>query len=271
VPDQDLELLDRLEGVWASMAALGDTLTEAEWQAPTACPGWSVQDNYAHIIGIEAMTMGKPAPDRTPPDAEHVKNDIGRSNEIWVDAYRDRSGAEVLAAFREITDERLASLRAPDADLGAESWTPMGPGTVRDLLPFRVFDSWVHEQDVRRALDRPGGWQSAAAAASVDRMLDVMPMIVGKRVAPPEGTTVVFTIEGPVPRELAIGVVEGRARALDAPPAEPTARLVMDGEAFLLLASGRGEPGEVLASGAVTREGDADLGARVVAAMNFLF
>ena len=26
-------------------------LTEAEWKAPTECPGWSVQDNLAHIIG----------------------------------------------------------------------------------------------------------------------------------------------------------------------------------------------------------------------------
>ena len=63
-----------------------------------------------------------------------------------------------------LTTERIVKLRALDeAGFGADSWTPMGPGTVRTLLPFRIFDSWVHEQDMRRAVGREGNLASASA------------------------------------------------------------------------------------------------------------
>ncbi len=269
--DDDELLLDRLETVWTSMATLGDSLTDGQWRTLTECPGWTVQDNFAHIIGIESMTTGRPEPEVDLPDAEHVKNDIGRSNERWVEAYRSRTGPEVLAEFRAVTGGRLADLRAPGADLGAESWTPVGPGTVRDLLPFRVFDSWVHEQDIRRAIDRPGGWDNDAAVASVDRIVGIMPMVVGKRVAPGEGATVVFAVQGPVAREVAIGVVDGRARLLDATPDAPTVRMEMDADTFLRLASGRGDVSIILESGSVGFAGDDELGRRTARAMNFLF
>lgn len=266
--DEDEELLDRLESVWDSMARLGDTLSEPEWKTLTECPGWTVQDCYAHIIGIEATSMGRPEPQRSP-SLDHVKNDLGKSNEMWVDAYRELTGAQLLEEFRAVTGERLASLRAPDADLGADSWTPVGPGTVRDLIPFRIFDSWIHEQDARRAIDRPGGWDSAGARTAMEHIERIMPMVVGKRVAPPDGTTVVFSIRGPLVRALPIGMVDGRARILDEVPAAPTVTMLMDGDTFVRLSSGRGDPHEVVRS--VTFEGDAELGERVALQMNFLF
>ena len=150
--DADQELVDLLEAVWASYADACTGLTEEQWKAPTDLPGWSVQDNVVHIVGIESSVLGRPAPEHTPPDLEHIRNDIGRSNEVWVDSRRSWSGADVFAEFREVTGERIAQLRTfGDAEFSAESWTPAGPGTVRDLLPFRVFDSWAHEQDIRRA------------------------------------------------------------------------------------------------------------------------
>lgn len=264
----DEELLQRLESVWDSMARLGDELSESEWKTLTECPGWTVQDCYSHIIGIEATSMGRPEPERSP-SLEHVKNDLGRTNELWVDAYRDLTGAELLAEFRAVTGERLASLRSPDADLDADSWTPVGPGTVRDLIPFRIFDSWIHEQDARRAIDRPGGWDSAGARTAIEHIERIMPMIVGKRVAPADGTTVVFAVRGPLVRALPIGMVEGRARILEEVPAAPTVTMLMDGDTFVRLASGRGDLDATV--GAVTFEGDGELGERVARQMNFLF
>ena len=265
------ELVDGLEAVWTSLADLGTTLSEREWMTDTECPGWTVQDNLAHIIGIESTILGRPNPDHEPAGGPHVKNDVGAGNEIWVDWYRQRSGVEVLGEFRAVTDERIARLRAPGHDFGAESWTPVGPGTVRDLLPFRVFDSWVHEQDMRRALGRPGDADSIAASASLDRIESIMPMVVGKKVAPPDGTVVVFTIEGPVGRAFAVAVEHGRAEFLDSVPAAPTVNLEMDTDTFVRLASGRGDPESILATGAVTLTGDPVLGRSVAERMNFLF
>ncbi len=267
--DQDQRLVDTLEEVWGSIDALCSTLSEAQWKTETECPGWSVQDNVAHIAGIESSIMGRPAPDHTPPDLPHVKNDIGRSNEVWVDSMRSRSGPEVLDEFRAVTAERIANLRAmTHDDLGADSWTPAGPGTVRDLLPFRIFDSWAHEQDIRRALELPGDLEGAAAELSLGRVTGALPVVVGKKVKPPDGATVVFAWDG---RTTDVVMDGGRAKPLDTAPAHPTVRLTMGVDTLVRLGMGRGDPDGILASGAVTITGDDALGRRIVAEMNFLF
>lgn len=270
----DQELVVHLAEVWASMTELGSGLSEADWKTATEVPGWSVQDNLVHIAGLEAMLLGRPDPDHSVPEGlEHVKNDIGRRNEVFVDSRRSSSGAEALDEFREVTNARLAQLRAfePD-DFARESWTPVGPGTVRDLLPFRVFDSWVHEQDMRRAVDTPGNLDTPVAAVSLDRIGGAMPFIVGKRAGAPEGSTIVFELDGPLARTLVIGVDGGRAKPLGAVPAAGgTTRIATDTETFARLACGRVHPAAALSDGRVRLEGDEALGRRVVGELNFLF
>jgi uncharacterized protein (TIGR03083 family) len=178
----------------------------------------------------------------------------------------------VLSEFREVTGARLVVLGGYDAAaFGAESWTPVGPGTVRDLLPFRVFDSWVHEQDMRRALGKPGGLGGGAAEESMRRITGTAGYVVGKKAAAPDGSTVVIELEAPLAQTLAIEVVDGRARALDAVPDAPTVRITTDGETYARLACGRGDPAAARAAGSVRVEGDAVLGARIVDELNFLF
>jgi len=269
----DEELVTLLDEVWSSIAALGEDLTEAEWKRPTAVPGWSVQDNLAHVVGIEASLLGRTPPDHAiPDDLPHIKNDFGKSNEVFVDSRRSRSGAEVLSEFRDVTGERLAELRAYGSDdFAQDSWTPAGPGAVRDLLPFRIFDAWVHEQDMRGAVGRPGHREGPAAEAAFQRIVSTTPFVVGKKAGAPEGATVVFVLSGPMARTLAIGVEGGRARAVDAVPASPTVRIGTDTETFERVATGRIAPDEALAAGRFTFEGDDSLGRRVVEEMNFLF
>ena len=268
----DQELVAQLEHVWRSVSFFGAGLTEAQWKAPTEVPGWTVQDNLAHLSALERRILGRPEPDHRIPDVlDHVKNEFGHANEIFVDSRRAWSGAEVLAEFDAVTRERLATLRGsgPD-DFGAESWTPAGPGTVRELLPFRVFDAWVHEQDMRRAVDRPGDLDGPVADAALARILGTMPFVIGKQVAPPDGSTVVFELSPPLPSRVAVRM-EGRARRLDAVPDATTVTIRTDGETFTRLTCGRGDPAAALASGAVTFGGDAELGQRVVESLNFLF
>lgn len=268
----DQQLVDRLEQVWGSIAAACTDLDEAQWKTPTDLPGWSVQDNVVHISGLESSILGRPAPDHTTPEYDHVKNDVGQRNEAWVDSRRSWSGADVLAEFREVTGARLAQLRGfSKADFDAESWTPAGPGTVRDLLPFRAFDSWAHEQDIRRAIDRPGDLDGAVADFSFRRIADALPFVVGKKVHPPDGTTVVFEVTGPWPTTVAIVMDGGRAKPMPARPESPDATLTMDAETLACLGMGRWEPADALDTGKVTIAGDEALGRAVVDQMNFMF
>lgn len=267
----DQEIVDKLERVWGSIAALCEPFSEREWKLATDCPKWSVQDHVAHIVGTESRLAGRPVPDHTPQDMAHVHNDIGRGNEVWVDFLRRRSGADVLAAFREVTAARLQRLRGMSADDFSEpTQTPVGPGTVRDFMVIRIFDCWVHEQDVRRAAGRPGHLEGPVVVHSMDRMARAMPFVVGKKAAASDGTTVVFDIAGPAGRTLPIGVEGGRANFLDAAPANPDVRLTMDVETFTCLGNGRWQGSQALASGKVRIDGDRALGETIVARMNFM-
>lgn len=267
----DQELIDKMEHVWRSISALCTDLTEPQWKTPTDCPGWSVQDQVAHLVGSESRLLGRVAPEYTPLDTRHVKNDIGARNEVLVDWRRAWPGAKVLEEFREVTGERLRILRGMDAeDFAAQTETPIGPGTVRDLLNIRIFDAWVHEQDMRRALKRRGELESPTAAHAVDRSALAMPFVVGKKAQAVNGTTVVFEVTGAAGRILAIGVEGTRAKVLDTTPASPSVRLSMDVETFTCLGCGRWEPVQALADGKVRITGDRPLGEHIVAQMNFM-
>ncbi len=270
---ENVALVDMLEHVWSSMAELGASLDETAWKAPSECPGWSVQDNLVHITALERFVLGDPLPmEDVPEDLPHVKNDIGRSNERWIESRRSWSGADALAEFIVTTDARIAQLRELDDDgFAAESWTPMGPGTVAQLLGFRIFDSWVHEQDMRRGLERPGDLDSDAARFSTQMMLDVLPYVVGKKVGAPDGSTVVLTLTGPIVSTTAVGTTEGRARPLDPAPEVPTVTLSLASDEYARLACGRRDPDEALVMGLVAIDGDVDLGGAVVHQLNYMF
>ena len=267
----DQEIVDKLERVWESIAALCKSLSEREWKLATDCPKWSVQDHVSHIVGTESRLAGRPVPNHTPQDMGHVHNDIGRGNEIWVDFLRPSSGLQVLEAFREVTAARLQRLRSMSADDFSEpTQTPVGPGTVRDFMVIRVFDCWVHEQDIRRAVGRPGHMEGPVVVHSMSRMARAMPFVVGKKAAAPEGSTVVFEITGSAGRTMAIGVQSGRAVFLESIPAAPDVRLTMDVETFTCLGNGRWQGNEALRVDKVSIDGDRQLGENIVHEMNFM-
>ncbi|MCH7787334.1 MAG: maleylpyruvate isomerase family mycothiol-dependent enzyme [Chloroflexi bacterium] len=267
----DKELIDMMESVCGSIGALCATFTEQEWKTPTDCPGWSAQDQVSHLIGIESRILGRPEPDHTPKDLSHIKNDFGAQNEVGIDWRRSWPGAKVLEEFQEVTGERMKALRALSADdFDEATQTPIGPGKVRDLIGIRIFDFWVHEQDIRRAVGRPGNYEGSIAEHSMGRLVAPMPYVVGKKAQAPDGATVVFDITGQLGQTIAIGMDGKIAKLLDSTPESSTVRLIMDTETFACLCCGRWEPAEVLASGKVQIQGDRTLGEAIVNQMNFM-
>jgi uncharacterized protein (TIGR03083 family) len=265
------EVVDKMEMVWSSIAGLARTFSETDWKTPTDCPGWSVQDQVSHLTGSESRLLGRPAPDHTPVDLSHLKNDIGRSNEVLVDWRRSWPGAKVLEEFLEVTGERLRILKGlSDEEFQAETQTPVGPGTVTDLIGIRIFDAWAHEQDIRRAVGQPGHLEGPVAEHSVERVARTTPYVVGRKVQPPDGTTVVFEVTGPAGRSLAITMQGARANPLDDLPSSPTVTLSMDVETFVCLGCGRWDPEYALRSGKVQVHGDDSLGRTIVAQMNIM-
>ena len=265
------EVVNKMEYVWQAINECCASLTAQEWKLPTDCPGWSVQDQLSHLTGSESRILGRPAPDHTAQDLSHVKNESGERNEVVVDWRRDRSGTEVLEEFREVTAERLKLLRSmSEDDFAAKTQTPIGPGTVHLLVEIRIFDAWIHLQDMRRALRRPGDMEGPVAEHAVGRCAMAMPFVVGRKAQAPDGATVVFEITGGAGRVLAIGVNEKRANVLNVAPSYPTVRLTMDVETFTCLGCGRWETKQTLEAGKVQIDGDQRLGESIVEQMNFM-
>jgi uncharacterized protein (TIGR03083 family) len=257
-----------LAATWASTDRLVAGLDVRSWELPTDCPGWTVKDQVSHLVGVESLLLGVPAPD--PVEGPHVRNPLGAANEGWIAERRGRPPQQVLEEFRQVTRRRLERLRAmPDDQWAAPTDSPVGRVPYGEFMRIRVMDSWVHEQDIRRAVGRPGHLDGPVAGAALALFTGRLGYVVGKRVGAPEGTTVAVGLVGPQADVLALRVTDGRARPVDAPP-RPDVRLTMTAETYCCLSCGRWAAGDVLADGRVRVDGDADLAGRVVSAMSII-
>jgi len=265
----DRGFIEQLADVWSDLGRLGASLSPEDWGRDTECPGWTVQDQLAHIVGTESILLGRTA-EGPAPDVPHVHNAIGEMNEAWIAPRRNRSGAEVLAEFTEVTALRLDALGQMDDDrLETVGPSPIGDVPYAVFMNVRVMDCWVHDLDMRQALGRPGALEGPAATSATDRLASSFGYVVGKRVAPPDGTTVVLRIVGPQDRTLAVRMEGGRGADVD-PSESATVTLTTDVATFTRLCGGRIGADAVLAQGLVALDGDGHLGAAVLGAMNVM-
>ncbi|GAA1953381.1 maleylpyruvate isomerase family mycothiol-dependent enzyme [Nocardioides panacihumi] len=263
----DALLLARYVDAWsvatAAFADLAASLSGEDWARPTDLPGWDVRAVVSHVAHLEGVLAGAEHEHAEVGDAAHVRGPMGQFTEIGVLTRREAPPAAIVDEIRRHTAARRQALVAdPPTDPAAPApgvFGAIGWDTAR-LLRNRPLDVWMHEQDVRRAVGRPGGLDSAAADHSVSYLLESLGYVLAKRAAGTPGTSVVAFVEGTPPAAYAVGE-DGRGHRLDAVPTGPTTTLRMSRETFIRLAGGRGE----VDPAAVAIEGDVALGERVVA------
>jgi len=252
--------------VWrAAMVDFRDAAARAPWRHPSVLPGWTVADVVAHVTSIERALQGYQDPAHTPDWAAlpHAKEGFGRITEVPVDLRRSRSREEVLAEFDETIAEREVALRALRASNPGLVMSPLGTMMpLDDMIAMRVFDTWVHEQDIRVAVGDLGHLGTAPAHMAAGRMRQALGFVWAKKVDAPIGATLQVAVTGPGVEftDTIVRSEDGKGRPTS-PVEDPTAALMMSFPGFVALTCGRG-PAEVSVAG------DQELGQRTIARLN---
>ena len=199
----DRERLLQLINVWwlaiSDFTDLLDGVDRAQWSTPTDLPGWDIHAIAAHIAHLEnrmatgaeaAAVVGSP---------DHVRSPFGLFMEAGVVARRDATPDELLDEIRTSTTlrhDRLLADPPVDGSVRPEILPPGVDWDLTTLLGNRPIDVWMHEQDVRRAVGRPGNLNTAPADHAITSLARSLPFVVAKRAEALPGTTVAFDIGG---------------------------------------------------------------------------
>jgi uncharacterized protein (TIGR03083 family) len=248
-----------------AISELLQPLAEAEWNRRTPCPGWSVRDVVSHVIGLDCEMLGDPRPIHTlPRDLFHVTNDHQRYMEMQVDVRRHHTAPEMTSELEYVIIRRNRQLRNDSRDPGAKVRGPFGTElTLEESMRRHAFDVWVHEQDLRTALGRPGNLDSPGAHVARDVLLGELPRVVAEDAQAPRSSAVVFDVHGPIEFLRTIRVdIQGRGTLETAPALGPAATLTLDWETYVRLACGRVTPESV--TDRLKTEGDPELTAAIL-------
>lgn len=187
---------------------LGHSLREGDEQRETACPGWNVHDQFAHVTSLEAWVQGETLPDIDVSGRAHVRNGLGAVVEKYLESRRGRSLDELLEELEDLSTSWIAHLEADTTSADDDALGPFGPTTLLGLMQSRVFDLWVHEQDIRGAIGRPGNLDGPGATLVVRAIFAALPKAVARTAEVPPGQAVILDLTGPIVGRAGVRVEE---------------------------------------------------------------
>ncbi|MGH2697701.1 MAG: maleylpyruvate isomerase N-terminal domain-containing protein [Actinomycetota bacterium] len=163
-PATRVDVRQVMEQERAEFARLLRELTPEEAATPTICDPWTAHDLSVHLLGDDLSFLSRnrdaqrnPTLDSTPEWNRFVK-ELDAHNERWVEAGRFLS-PHLIAELLETTGAMVAEFLAgvdPAAPGEVVSWAGPDPAPWW-LVGGREFtERWVHHQQIRDALGRPG-------------------------------------------------------------------------------------------------------------------
>ncbi|WP_460695643.1 maleylpyruvate isomerase family mycothiol-dependent enzyme [Nocardia thraciensis] len=218
------------------------SLAPAEWAQPTVCPGWAVRDVAAHILNdylrrISGSRDGHGG--AVFADDETLPAYLARTNDEFVRAMRQCSPRTMIDLLLHLGPQLDAVWAATDLASSATlnvSWAGPGPSPAWLDIARDYTEYWVHQQQIRDAVSRPGADEAALLHPVLATFLHALPVALHDRIRP-AGTSVLFEITGPAGGRWA-AVSDGSAWELTAAPtSDPDASVRMDPDTVWRLAS----------------------------------
>ena len=247
-------------------------LSEEEWGRSSVCPGWSVKDVALHLLGddVGRLSRGRDsfggAAFVPQPDADfeaELLAFINEANERWVQSTRRISPhllCDLLRFTGEETNRYFQSLDPLQIDEPV-SWAGPDPAPVWLDIAREYTERWLHQQQIRDAVGRPGLKERRFFAPVLDAFVRALPHTF-RDVDAPEGVHVKLTVSGAAGGEWSLVHGDGKWSLYLDVDAEPIAAVVMDQEtAWRLFTKGISKDE---ASGRATLRGDRTLGMKVL-------
>lgn len=262
-PQVDARVQTRLDAMHDAVDGFVDvvaTLRDGDWGLPTGCPGWTVHDVVAHVVGLEDVLTGGPEPTVDVPDLPHVTGDVARYTERHVHVRRGRRPVELVEELLLVVGRRRQQL-AGDLEALAPSFLG-GQQPLAQSIALRAFDIFSHEQDIRRAVGRHGHLDGPAAAACLVRTLRGLASVLPDRVVADEATLVLDVI-GAQTGSLWLDL--GTGEVLSSAPDDPTVSMTFAFADLVPLACGRDDAPDPARVATVT--GNDAIAARVLTSL----
>ncbi len=244
-----------------AFVALLRGLTPADWERVTVSARWNVRQIASHVLDGQLRRLSfqrdgwsPPAPDRPIGGHEDLVGYLNSLNASWVDATRRLSPrvlADLLEQAGRATGEMAAALDPFGPALFPVAWageaeSPLWFDLARDLT-----EHWHHQQQIRLAVGAPLLLDAWISAPVMDTFARALPHAY--RTAPaPEGTSIAIALAPPVDRRYALLRAQGLWTLEEGEPAQPAARIALDGESAWRVLTGSLPRAEGRARAAVT-------------------
>lgn len=203
-PLEPIITIDLFPELRAALLALLDSLTDAEWEYPTrCCPGWSVKDMAAHLLGDDLGILSRLRDGYAPPvnldlsDWDTLIAFINERNDVWVRATRRLSPRilrELLAETGAVLYDFLRALD-PFVPWTVVSWAGSDPAPAWMGIAREYTEYWMHQQHIRDSVDRPGLKEPRFFAPVLETFMRALPRTFRDTTAT-DGTHVRVIISG---------------------------------------------------------------------------
>jgi uncharacterized protein (TIGR03083 family) len=199
-PPLDVRPLFPLER--AAFVAVLEDLAAEDWQRPTVCPGWRVHDVTAHVVHDQLRKLSGSRDGQTAPGpgrSEDLPRFLHRVNQEFVDVasrWSPRVLTDLLRHLGPQLDQFWASLEM-DRPGEVVSWAAPGvPAPVWLDVAREYTEYWVHQQQVRDAVRRPGASSERLMTPVIDTFVRAVPYAL-RHLAPAPGSRVQLEVTGP--------------------------------------------------------------------------
>lgn len=180
-------------------------LSDADWNAPTACSPWTVKDVAAHLLDtmMRRLSFGRDHLQGTPPDEDLSDFDtlvryINRLNEDWVRVFRSVSAPQLIE-FMETREPQLYAYfkSLPQDEPAGISVAWAGETTSMNWMDIarEYTERWLHQQHIRDAVGLPLLLDQQFARPMFDAFIRSLPRAYRDTTAP-QDTAVTIRITG---------------------------------------------------------------------------